>query len=342
MRSYPFDPDGPAYSRDPLELTGGMPPPDRGDRFTRFEPAGPWQPDTHQPDAYPAGSYSSILPVVQRPRRLLRWVGRGLAIFVFLFVLAVGWLAVTAPLSKSLQPPTPPSITLLADDGSPIARHGAIIGKPVDAAKLPKHVGTAFLANEDRGCRPGAAVGRARSPPAARRHLFRRLGAARRARPCRRDRHRDDGADHARQAPAALRRARDGARRRASGADRAGRDAARRPRRGDGRRQELCRQRVQPRHPGAEPAWLAVQAVRLSRRIAQRHAARFYGRRQTGDDRRLEPEERRWPLSRPDHAAPGLRALVQRGGGAPHPEGRRRELPGQRARAGGGAQPQLV
>src|SRR3569623_2738867 len=150
MRSYPFDPDGPAYSRDPLELTGGMPPPDRGDRFTRFEPAGPWQPDTHQPDAYPAGSYSTILPVVQRPRRLLRWVGRGLAIFVFLFVLAVGWLAVTAPLSKSLQPPTPPSITLLADDGSPIARHGAIIGKPVDAAKLSKYVTGAFISIEDR------------------------------------------------------------------------------------------------------------------------------------------------------------------------------------------------
>ena len=150
MRSYPFDPDGPAYNRDPLELTDGMPPPDRSDRYARLEPAVPWQPDTHHPDDYPPGSYTTNLPVVQRPRRLLRWVGRGLAIFVFLFVLAVGWLAVTAPLSKSLQPPTPPSITLLADDGSPIARHGAIIGKPVDAAKLPAHVTDAFLAIEDR------------------------------------------------------------------------------------------------------------------------------------------------------------------------------------------------
>jgi penicillin-binding protein 1A len=150
MRSYPFDPDGPAYSRDPLELTDGMPPPDRSDRYARREPAVPWPPEAQQPDAYPPGSYTTNLPVVKRPRRVLRWVGRGLAIFVFLFVLAVGWLAVTAPLSKSLQPPTPPSITLLADDGSPIARHGAIIGKPVDAAKLPKHVTNAFLAIEDR------------------------------------------------------------------------------------------------------------------------------------------------------------------------------------------------
>jgi penicillin-binding protein 1A len=53
-------------------------------------------------------------------------------------------------LSKSLQPPTPPSITITADDGTPIARRGAIIGAPVDAAKLPKHVTQAFLAIEDR------------------------------------------------------------------------------------------------------------------------------------------------------------------------------------------------
>ena len=59
---------------------------------------------------------------------------RGLGALLILFVLIVAWLAVTAPLSKSLQPPMPPSITLLASDGTPIARRGAIIGKPVDAA----------------------------------------------------------------------------------------------------------------------------------------------------------------------------------------------------------------
>ena len=80
----------------------------------------------------------------------LRWAMRGLGALLILFVLIVAWLAVTAPLSKSLQPPTPPSITLLASDGTPIARRGAIIGKPVDAAKLPEYVPNAFVAIEDR------------------------------------------------------------------------------------------------------------------------------------------------------------------------------------------------
>ena len=84
-------------------------------------------------------------------RRWGRWIVRGLAGLVVMFVLLIGWLAVTAPLSKSLQPPTPPSITLLASDGvTPIARRGAIIGKPVDASKLPKYVPGAFIAIEDR------------------------------------------------------------------------------------------------------------------------------------------------------------------------------------------------
>ncbi|MGN6269971.1 MAG: transglycosylase domain-containing protein [Sphingomonas sp.] len=80
----------------------------------------------------------------------LRWAMRGLGALVILFVLIVAWLAITAPLSKSLQPPTPPSITLLAADGTPIARRGAIIGKSVDAAKLPDYVPNAFVAIEDR------------------------------------------------------------------------------------------------------------------------------------------------------------------------------------------------
>ncbi|TPG15688.1 transglycosylase domain-containing protein [Sphingomonas oligophenolica] len=79
-----------------------------------------------------------------------RWFVRGLGAGIVLLVVAIGWLAVTAPLSKSLKPPTPPSITLTADDGTPIARRGAIIGAPVDAAKLPKHVTEAFVAIEDR------------------------------------------------------------------------------------------------------------------------------------------------------------------------------------------------
>ncbi|WP_294256469.1 transglycosylase domain-containing protein [uncultured Sphingomonas sp.] len=79
-----------------------------------------------------------------------RWIVRGLAVCILLFIAAVAWLAITAPLSKSLRPPAPPSITLLAADGTPIARRGAVIGKPVDVSKLPDHVAQAFIAIEDR------------------------------------------------------------------------------------------------------------------------------------------------------------------------------------------------
>jgi penicillin-binding protein 1A len=65
-------------------------------------------------------------------------------------VLLVGWLAITAPLSKSLQPIAPPQITLLASDGTPIARNGAIVDRPVQVNTLPDHVVDAFLAIEDR------------------------------------------------------------------------------------------------------------------------------------------------------------------------------------------------
>lgn len=94
-------------------------------------------------------SYSSGPPPARWAPRW-RWVMRGLAIAIVLLAVAIGWLAVTAPLSKSLEPLTPPSITLLAADGTPIARRGSIIGTPVDAAKLPDTVTNAFLAIEDR------------------------------------------------------------------------------------------------------------------------------------------------------------------------------------------------
>jgi penicillin-binding protein 1A len=90
------------------------------------------------------------LPRERRGAGPWRWIMRGVAAGIVLLVLAIGWLAVTAPLSKSLKPPTPPSITLTADDGTPIARRGAIIGAPVDASKLPPHVTQAFVAIEDR------------------------------------------------------------------------------------------------------------------------------------------------------------------------------------------------
>lgn len=91
-------------------------------------------------------------PEPPRPRRRInwRWVSRGLAALIVLLIVAIGWLVFTAPLSKSLEPPVPPSITLLSAEGTPIARTGAIVGKPVDSTKLPQHVVDAFIAVEDR------------------------------------------------------------------------------------------------------------------------------------------------------------------------------------------------
>ncbi len=85
-----------------------------------------------------------------RLRKWVRRVSRGFAAISVVFILLVGWLALTAPLSKSLEPIAPPQITLLAADGTPIARIGAIVDAPVKASALPKHVTGAFLAIEDR------------------------------------------------------------------------------------------------------------------------------------------------------------------------------------------------
>ena len=83
-------------------------------------------------------------------RRKRWWAIRIIAALMALFMLIVAWLAITAPLSKSLEPIAPPQITLLASDGTPIARSGAEVEAPVEVAKLPRHVVGAFLAVEDR------------------------------------------------------------------------------------------------------------------------------------------------------------------------------------------------
>lgn len=102
-----------------------------------------------EPVAAPPIDAPPPLPPGWRPSPM-RWVARGVAALIVLLIVAIAWLAITAPLSKSLEPPVPPSITLLSAEGDPIARHGAIIGEPVDATKLPAHVTGAFLAIEDR------------------------------------------------------------------------------------------------------------------------------------------------------------------------------------------------
>jgi penicillin-binding protein 1A len=80
-----------------------------------------------------------------------RWRWRHvIASLLGLFLLIVAWLAVTAPLSKSLQPIAAPSLTLLSVEGDPIARRGADIREPVKISALPNHVPQAFIAIEDR------------------------------------------------------------------------------------------------------------------------------------------------------------------------------------------------
>ena len=78
------------------------------------------------------------------------WTKRILFGATGVFTLLFLWLVLTAPLSKSLKPIAPPQLTLLASDGQPFARSGAIMDDPVQAAKLPLHVKQAFLAIEDR------------------------------------------------------------------------------------------------------------------------------------------------------------------------------------------------
>ena len=85
-----------------------------------------------------------------RARSKLWWTGRGIMAGFALFLALIGWLTFTAPLSKSLEPIAAPQVTLLASDGTPIARSGAIVEAPVKVADLPPHVVQAFIAIEDR------------------------------------------------------------------------------------------------------------------------------------------------------------------------------------------------
>ncbi|MGQ0559510.1 MAG: transglycosylase domain-containing protein [Sphingosinicella sp.] len=83
------------------------------------------------------------LPLAQR-------VKNGIKIVATLFLLAIAWLLLTAPLSRSLQPSGAPGLVILSAEGEPIARRGAVIEAPVDVEQLPDHVGQAFVAVEDR------------------------------------------------------------------------------------------------------------------------------------------------------------------------------------------------
>ncbi|HEX8127145.1 MAG TPA: transglycosylase domain-containing protein [Allosphingosinicella sp.] len=121
----------------------------------RLDQTAQWQPT---PAQYQAPGGPPQQPPPGPPRRAwynpMRWGWRRivLACLAF-FMLIVAWLAITAPLSKSLQPIAAPSLTLVSVEGNPIARRGADIREPVRISQLPKHVPAAFISIEDRGFR---------------------------------------------------------------------------------------------------------------------------------------------------------------------------------------------
>ena len=114
----------------------------------------PWSPlygEDEDDDDFAPASPPAPAPSGPKPGRTRGWwIKRGALATLALFVVLVGWLAVTAPLSKSLQPIVPPQMTLLAADGTPIARNGAVVDQPVKVADLPPHVVQALMAIEDR------------------------------------------------------------------------------------------------------------------------------------------------------------------------------------------------
>jgi penicillin-binding protein 1A len=118
----------------------------------RLDQTAQWQPT---PAQYQAPGGPAQPPPPEPPRRAwynpLRWGWRRIVLALLaLFMLLIAWLAITAPLSKSLQPIAAPSLTLVSAEGDPIARRGADIREPVSIAKLPRHVPAAFIAIEDK------------------------------------------------------------------------------------------------------------------------------------------------------------------------------------------------
>jgi len=113
------------------------------------DPSSTADPASLSPREFGAGPPSAFAPPTPWRRRLqiLGWIiAAGLA----LLMLMIGWLAVTAPLSRSLRPIAPPSISLMSADSHLIARRGAVIDTTVTIAQLPAHVPQAFMAIEDR------------------------------------------------------------------------------------------------------------------------------------------------------------------------------------------------
>ncbi len=84
------------------------------------------------------------------PRRRPMWRRPRLMLPIVLMLALFAWLAISAPLSRALEPLPTPTLLLVSADGVPIARRGSIKERPVSADALPAYVGGAFVAIEDR------------------------------------------------------------------------------------------------------------------------------------------------------------------------------------------------
>jgi penicillin-binding protein 1A len=104
------------------------------------------------PQGSPVDGAPPPAPPLPATRRFSRWriASWILSVLLLLFSITVTWLAIVAPPSRTLRPIAPPSVTLLASNGSLISRRGAVTDSPVDVHQLPAHVSEAFLAIEDR------------------------------------------------------------------------------------------------------------------------------------------------------------------------------------------------
>ncbi|MEO6248337.1 MAG: transglycosylase domain-containing protein [Sphingomicrobium sp.] len=79
--------------------------------------------------------------------RALKYGAYGLAALLLITLL---WLIITAPISRALEPLPTPAMLIIADNGQPIARRGAVKEAPVDVTKLNPLTPAAFVAIEDR------------------------------------------------------------------------------------------------------------------------------------------------------------------------------------------------
>ncbi|MSO76249.1 MAG: PBP1A family penicillin-binding protein [Alphaproteobacteria bacterium] len=112
-----------------------------------------------RPASRPASRPAAAPPAGTRGRRASKRLGRRLLVWGSVAVIwlaivgaaVIGWFAYTLPdVTTATSTTRRAGITLLASDGSVLATYGEFHGATVDVRHLPRHVGEAVLAIEDR------------------------------------------------------------------------------------------------------------------------------------------------------------------------------------------------